>query len=1502
MSANRSDALKATVIYNPFDMSDRADAELVFQEGKPVSHYIDGLPGHVEWSVSLNTTVLRNDVLHLVFPKPGDHIVVVPVPEGGGDDGKAVLALVATLALSAFAPVLGGHIGMALVGSSTGMTATIASAAVSIAGGLLINALIPAPDTASGSDAASYGIDGPKNTSTEGIPVPVLYGRHGIGGNLIDLYTENKTDENGKSIQYLYGRVAVSEGPIKSISGIKINGQSIESFEDVEIDMRLGNDEQAESEWFSETVSLFSQGRDLDTDYIGYTTTSEIDRLRLDLMAPLGLYRVSGSGKRKAVSVGVDARYRKLGDVDWIPFLNNQGWKINSDAFTALEIEEASTAFKVLVKTRKSRSEEANPSSTFDVTLQYRKKTVGDTESWIAAETQTVSRYDSDLTWVVDSLESAIWEFQLVTVGNEWSAEIGTIWHQNPVPIVISDKSTAPVRRTYETLPIPEGRYEIEIRRTAAEGDPENSYYDKIQISDIGEIVTDKVMLPYTAWLGYKIRLSGQLNAIPQITAVAEGRIMPIYDHNGVNTGEAYSNNPADIALDIYLNTRYGAQTEKSRIDFAAYAEWRDHCTEKGLTFNALFYEMSNIDDALKHVYAAGHAQRVTSGAKISVAIDRETMPSFMFDDGNMKKGSFSITYLPSEERINDLEITYLDENDDYKQHSARVTNKEAIARGEALKTSTINLKGVTSYERALREGTFRMNYNRLVSRVAEWESPTEAIGCTVGDMVIVQHEMPGWGNGGRILGGIDSSLTLDKPVTMEPGKAYRVLVHQDMAKIHDATVTAQSANLVTVNVVVAEDETVRRLVIGGEEYAITRVMRGLSSTDLLLEATAGGVDMNGQIVELWNADSIDDVGVTNPADTSGLVETVSELSLAEPLPSGSPKIYANYIFGELQFSKKPFRVKSIGRDADGLCKISAIEYVPEVYDDTPDAQPHNFSSLVDYNHVVNLATEEVYDAVSGAIGALSVEVSWAPGVAGNYFGAEVFVSVNGSDYISKGVTSALQMNIGSYDTDSVLNIKVVARTADFASSAAVFETAPLIQHTVVNDTGEPELPVVVSATKTLTPDTGDFRIDVELQESASDTFKLFRIEVETPDAARRYVKDVYGNSFSLQSGSVAFGFYTVYIKTLDVFGQVSDEVSTQILLQKDDLLPGDVQVFTFNPASGRANLEWEAASGPVSHYRIRHAYADISWNSAADVAGNIAGLSYTMPALDGFYYVKAVSRYGFESKNAKVISNTGTWINGLNVVAELDDGAQGYPGAKTDNLTVLDGQLKMISPVPIQQWTTLEEVDKMAYFGLSGLNSASYTFDTTLDLGAVYTSRISFDVRAYGWLLNNVIKEWFSLEGVETLSGADASQWDSFVEYRSTNIDPSLPEGWGNWTDLRVGDYSARAYQFRIRLEGLASGILMDVTQAVIFVDMPDRVEGQADVICPSGGIAVSFPVPFREKPAIAITAQSVESGVYGVTTNVTKSGFTQQFFDKNDQPYACTFDWVAKGYGYEV
>ncbi len=169
-----------------------------------------------------------------------------------GVHGKHSLMLVATLAVLALAawatPVITGL----AAGEAWGATEMVVFGVINLAGNYLISALL-APDIP---DNSSDGLDkskaylwsGQSNTSKQMIPIPVVFGKFRLAGNLINSHTESyNVQKAGYSIQdTIYLDYALTSNELSSIENCLINDTNASEFDETDrsIYYTLGTDDQ----------------------------------------------------------------------------------------------------------------------------------------------------------------------------------------------------------------------------------------------------------------------------------------------------------------------------------------------------------------------------------------------------------------------------------------------------------------------------------------------------------------------------------------------------------------------------------------------------------------------------------------------------------------------------------------------------------------------------------------------------------------------------------------------------------------------------------------------------------------------------------------------------------------------------------------------------------------------------------------------------------------------------------------------------------------------------------------------------------------------------------------------------------------------------------------------------------------------------------------------------------------------------------------------------------
>ena len=167
-----------------------------------------------------------------VRPNAGVQVVIRVVP--GNRVVRSVLLAVVSIASGGLAPILGG-----LVGITGQVGVGLISAGLTVVGGLLVNALIPADvgnqNRNSQQAAKSFSIGGWGNEVRPGYPVPMPMGLMRYSPPFAAAsYTEIVADA-----QYVRALFTFGYGPV-DISDLRLGDTPISEFDEVEVEIREG--------------------------------------------------------------------------------------------------------------------------------------------------------------------------------------------------------------------------------------------------------------------------------------------------------------------------------------------------------------------------------------------------------------------------------------------------------------------------------------------------------------------------------------------------------------------------------------------------------------------------------------------------------------------------------------------------------------------------------------------------------------------------------------------------------------------------------------------------------------------------------------------------------------------------------------------------------------------------------------------------------------------------------------------------------------------------------------------------------------------------------------------------------------------------------------------------------------------------------------------------------------------------------------------------------------
>lgn len=728
--------------------------------------------------VDLQATVNGYSVNENTVIKDEDFVVIYPVIEKGGKGGKSILGIVAAIALSvvSFGIASGGWLaGLGKAFAAGAWGAYAAATAVMFLGSALIGRLSGQKTDLGGYESenskATYSWAGVQTMEGQNNPIALTYGKVKSGGQTIAKFVD--IDDNDECLNWL---VACGEGEL-SISDIELNDNDIGNYDDVDYEIRKGTNDQSVISNFNNTYFTKNVSYKLDGSWtVDSANGTDTRGLRFEVEFPNGLYHVTDSGKLENATVNLDIEYRKsTGENTW-------------GAWTNLFKEVASNSYGVTLA-----KNVAAGSYTMKVQCLWRDY---DDYDWFTNVRIVIGDYSGTVkkgdigskTVVVGAfrINTSKWSDSLVDsvkAGNDKSATITV--NTGTGSGVVTAKQNSALRKQFTVNHIPAGEYEVRVRvsyRQYAETNTQAA--STCYLTAITSIVYDDFTYPCTALLGISAIATDQLNGSPSLTFIKERRY--VYVWNGSSYVKKRADNPAWACYDMLHQARYlknintntmqyevrGVPADRIRYsDFAAWANW---CNEKELTINIEINTSGEVLEVINQRMApVGRGMVVRFGTKYGCIYDHVQQPVQMFNMGNILAGSFSEEFLKVADRANCVEVTFTNADADYQRDVLTIYGSTFDSDGYA-KTAQLTMDGITDYKQAYREGKYHLMCNRYQLRTVSFEAGIDAIACTVGDVILVAHDVPKWANSGRIESVDDLTMVLPVYIS-DTTKSYRI-------------------------------------------------------------------------------------------------------------------------------------------------------------------------------------------------------------------------------------------------------------------------------------------------------------------------------------------------------------------------------------------------------------------------------------------------------------------------------------------------------------------------------------------------------------------------------------------------------------------------------------------------------------------------------------------------------------------------------------------------------
>ncbi len=794
-----------------------------------------------------------------------------------------------------------------------------------------------------------------------------------------------------------------------------------------------------------------------------------------------------------------------------------------------------------------------------------------------------------------------------VTVVAEYRRADEGGWHAWPLKDggVVRGSQNTTMWASFRLDSLEPGQYVVRVRCAGKSG---TSTRDMTRVfwTTLSEIIYQDFAYPNRVLVGIKALATSQLsNSDPSVTWKQTRSKVFVWNPYLQEYQTKRASNPYWACYDLIhqcklltnVNTGQGEYVvdgnPPARIDYAAFAAaatyadgWRDG--DYRFNLNIYLSEGLSFWDALARFAVTGRGAVIPKGTQYSCICDMPSDPVQLFTVGNIAAKTFKGEFQSTRDRATCIEVTFYNKAREYSTDQAVYYGPDYEASAVVANPVQATYYGITDFKHAYAEAAYLSRCNQHLVRTENWEADIDAIACTLGDVVDVQHDIPKWGlAGGRIVSATETTITLDKEVTLAAGVNYAIKFR------------------------LATDEI-----------------------------------------------------VTVPVLSYGL-ELTSDTVLVAPL-AAVPEKYDVYAIGPVGKETKPFKITAVSKSGDQKVKITGIEYVPAVYEESISAPVVNYS-LLDSSPVevagLNVG-QETYRQKDGTI-LSSLSVSWAVPRTGFVTKYNVWYSSDGGEtwLLWAGGTRSATATITGVKAQATYLVKVA-----IVNGAGVASTGVVSPPVYVTGKDMPPGPVQGLAYREVL---GGFLLSWQANgEPDIAGYNVYQGDKGASMGGSVVIaQQIMTTSLFVPVG--AAGTYAFHVEAVDTSGNVSTAPTTVLAAFA---LPADVTGFDVVRQGDNLSFMWQPVPGAAA-YEIRRG----SWAKGQRIGRSTNtqfNCLFPTPG-DHDFYIKAIDSYGNYSANARNASVVIVDAGGRNAVIAVDPVATGWPGVSM-NTYVNQGGLQL--------------------------------------------------------------------------------------------------------------------------------------------------------------------------------------------------------------------------------
>lgn len=399
--------------------------------------------------------------------------------------------------------------------------------------------------------------------------------------------------------------------------------------------------------------------------------------------------------------------------------------------------------------------------------------------------------------------------------------------------VVISGATQNAIRKTYK-FDVPPGRYTVQFQRV----DIKNTgtrYAHELNAMGARGYATQTIDYGNVTMLALKMKATNTFSqqSSRKVNCIAQRLLdVPVFNESSGAYDWIPDQETRSISWAVadMCRAEYGAQVDESRINLNQLTTLNTILSARGDEFNALYDSTQSFWDAVSLALRPGRSRPYIQGAMLNVVRNGlQTIPTAVFTDRNIVKGSFNIDYImPSDDTSDCVDVFYFDENV-WKWRTVRAEEYQ----GAGTKPALVKFFGVTNRAQAWREGMGMWAENKWQRKRPSFDTELEGHIPSMGALIAIQSSIPNWGQSAEVVSYIGGVFTVTEELKWTADAQHYVMLRRVNGSAHQVLEVLKGA---------ADDQFT--LVAG-------QVLDFEPSTDLSKERTFISFGRMGNVVQL---------------------------------------------------------------------------------------------------------------------------------------------------------------------------------------------------------------------------------------------------------------------------------------------------------------------------------------------------------------------------------------------------------------------------------------------------------------------------------------------------------------------------------------------------------------------------------------------------------------------------------------------------------------------------